>query len=67
MGRAPARLDIAMEPAPVLNGRVTGITAGAYDNQPVPGATVEIYVVDPKTGARLGEPAYRKTTGPDGA
>jgi pimeloyl-ACP methyl ester carboxylesterase len=66
-GRAPARLDIAMEPAPVLNGRVTGITAGAYDNQPVPGATVEIYVVDPKTGARLGEPAHRKTTGPDGA
>ena len=65
-GRSPARLDVAMEPAPMLNGRVTGITAGLYDNQPVPGATVDIYLVDPKTGARKGEPAYRKTTGADG-
>jgi triacylglycerol lipase len=66
-GRAPARLDIALEPAPVLNGHVTGITAGVYDNQPVPGATVEIYVVDPKTGVRQGEPSHRKMTGADGA
>jgi pimeloyl-ACP methyl ester carboxylesterase len=66
-GRAPARADIASEPAPVLNGRVTGITAGAYDNQPVSGATVEVYVVDPKSGARQGAPAHRKTTTADGA
>lgn len=65
-GRAPARLDIASEPAPVLDGRVTGITAGVYDNRPVPGATVEIYAVDPQTGARRGEAAHRKTTGADG-
>jgi len=66
VGRAPARLDIAGEPVPVLNGRVTGITAGVYDNQPVAGATVEVYVVDPKTGARQGEVAHRKVTGADG-
>jgi pimeloyl-ACP methyl ester carboxylesterase len=66
-GRAPARVDVAGEPAPVLNGRVTGVTAGIHDNQPVSGATVEVYVVDPKTGARHGEPAHRKVTGADGA
>ena len=65
-GRAPARVDIVSEPAPVLNGRVTGITAGVYDNQPVPGATVEVYVVDPKTGARQGEAVHRKITAADG-
>jgi hypothetical protein len=65
-GRAPARVDIAAEPAPMLNGRVTGVTAGVYDNQPVAGATVEVYVVDPKTGVRQGQPAHRKTTGADG-
>ena len=65
-GRAPARIDVASEPAPILNGRVTGVTAGVYDNQPVAGATVEIYAVDPKTGARQGEPAHRKVTGADG-
>jgi pimeloyl-ACP methyl ester carboxylesterase len=66
-GRAPARLDVASEPAPVLNGRVTGVTAGAFDNQPVSGATVEIHVLDSATGARRGEPAHRKVTGADGA
>ena len=66
-GRAPARVDIASEPAPILNGRVTGTTAGVYDNRPVTGATVEVYAVDPRTGARQGEPAHRKVTGADGA
>jgi hypothetical protein len=65
-GRTPARIDVAREPAPVLNGRVTGITAGAYDNQPIAGATVEIYVVDAKTGVRQGEATHRKVTGADG-
>jgi len=65
-GRAPARVDIAVEPAPTLNGRVTGITAGVYDNQAVAGATVEIYAVDPKSGTRQGEAAHRKITGADG-
>jgi hypothetical protein len=66
-GRAPTRTDIASEAQPVLNGHVTGITAGVYDNQPVVGATVEIYAVDPGTGARSGEPGHRKVIGTDGA
>ncbi|HEY3065532.1 MAG TPA: alpha/beta fold hydrolase [Methylomirabilota bacterium] len=66
-GRAPARVEIASEAQPILNGRVTGVTAGVYDNQPVAGATVEIYAVDPRTGARSAEPAHRKVTGADGA
>ncbi len=65
-GRAPARVDIAGEPAPTLNGRVTGITAGMYDNQAVAGATVEVYAVDPRSGTRQGEAAHRKITGADG-
>jgi triacylglycerol lipase len=65
-GRAPARVEIAAEPAPVLNGRVTGVTAGVYDNQPAAGATVEVYAVDPRTGVRQGEAAHRATTGADG-
>jgi pimeloyl-ACP methyl ester carboxylesterase len=66
-GRAPARLDIAGEAQPVLNGRVTGVTAGVYDNQPVSGGLVEIFAVDARTGVRQGEPAHRKTTAADGA
>jgi triacylglycerol lipase len=65
-GRAPGRLDIVREPEPVLNGRVTGITAGVYDNQPVSGAAVDIYAVEPGTGARQGGPAHRTVTGADG-
>jgi len=65
-GRAPARVDIAVEPAPTLNGRVTGITAGVYDNQAVAGATVEMYAVDPRSGTRQGEAAHRKITGAGG-
>lgn len=66
-GRLPARLNVTGEPAPALNGRVTGLTAGVYDNQPVSGATVEVFAVDPKTGARRGPAAHRKVTGADGA
>jgi triacylglycerol lipase len=65
-GHAPARLDIVSEPEPVLNGRVTGITAGAYDNQPVSGATVEIYAIDPTTGVRQGPALHRQTVAANG-
>ena len=65
-GRAPGRTEITSEAQPILNGRVTGVTAGVYDNRPVAGATVEIYAVDPRTGTRSEEPAHRKVTGPDG-
>ena len=64
-GRDPKK-DITREAKPVLNGVVTGITGGAYDNVPVNGAKVEIYKIDAKTGERQGKPVLSKTTGADG-
>jgi len=65
-GRDPKK-DVTREAKPVLNGVVTGITAGAYDNVPVNGAKVDVYKIDAKTGDRQGgKPVYSKTTGADG-
>lgn len=66
-GRLPDRVEIMPEAVAVLNGDVTGLTGGAYDNIGVTGAKVTIYAVDPRTGKRLGEAAYTKTTGAGGA
>jgi triacylglycerol lipase len=66
-GRAPRTLDIRAERRPVLSGRVTGVTAGAYDNVGVAGARLEIFATDRRTGARLGPAAYAVTTGATGA
>jgi len=65
-GRAPSRIAIAPEAEVVLNGRVTGVVAGAPTNRPVEGAKVEIYRVSADTGERQGAAALSKTTGPDG-
>jgi pimeloyl-ACP methyl ester carboxylesterase len=66
-GRMPARVEILPEAEPVLNGSVTGMTAGSYDNIPAHGARVAIYEIDPRSGQRQGEAAHAKTTGADGA
>lgn len=66
-GRIPSRLEILPEEKSTLNGNVTGITGGAYDNAGVAGAKVEIFEVSPLTGERLGAAAHGKTTGADGA
>jgi pimeloyl-ACP methyl ester carboxylesterase len=65
-GRDPKKSEVTREAKPVLNGVVTGITAGVYDNVPVAGAKVEIYKVDAKTGERQGKALLSKTTGADG-
>ncbi|HET7343770.1 MAG TPA: alpha/beta fold hydrolase, partial [Methylomirabilota bacterium] len=65
-GRAPARVDITPEAEPVLDGCVTGVTAGVYDNQPVAGAAVDVYPVDPRTGSRQGDPVHHRVTGAEG-
>jgi triacylglycerol lipase len=65
-GRLPDRIEILPEAEATLNGKVTGLTAGSYDNIGVAGAKVTIYAVDPRTGKRLGEPLHTKTTGADG-
>ena len=64
-GRPPARLDIAPEPAPVLNGKVNGFRGNDPTNLPLAGASVEIYEVSGQTGERLGR-AHAKTVGADG-
>jgi len=66
-GKPPATMFIAQEPLPILNGRVTGMTEGAYTNIATAGAEVEIFEVDAKTGERKSAVAlHRKTTGEDG-
>lgn len=65
-GRLPDRVEILPEATAVLNGKVTGLTAGSYDNIGVAGAKVTIYAVDPRTGKRLGGAVHSKTAGPDG-
>lgn len=60
-GRAPATTAIEPEARPVLDGVIQ--TAG---NQPIAGATVEVYAVDAATGARTGAALHTKTTGADG-
>ncbi len=65
-GRAPATLAVQPEARPVLDGLVSGFSAGGPTNLPLAGATVEVFAVDPGTGARRGAALYRKTVGEDG-
>jgi pimeloyl-ACP methyl ester carboxylesterase len=66
-GRDPATLAVVPEARAVLNGMVSGSANRTPTNLPLPGATVEIYQVDPVSGRRQGEPVHRRTTGADGA
>ena len=65
-GKRPATVEIGPEPAPVLDGLVAGFANGAPTNQPLVGAAVEVYDIDPASGARRGEPVHRMTTRFDG-
>jgi len=62
-GHAPRTTAIEPEAKPVLDGTVTGWSAGGPTNLPLPGATVEVFAVDPGTGARSGAALHRKTVG----
>lgn len=66
-GRQLNNTGIRKEARPKLSGRVTGLTAGSYNNVGVAGASLAIFRINPKTGERLGKAAYVKTTGADGA
>ena len=66
VGAAPSRIAIVKEAQVTLNGAVTGVAGDIVTNKPVEGANVEIYAVDPDTGARKGEALLTKTTGADG-
>jgi pimeloyl-ACP methyl ester carboxylesterase len=66
VGVAPSRIAIVKEDMVTLNGRVTGVVGDTVTNKPVEGAKVEVYAVDPDTGARKGAALIEKTTGADG-
>ncbi|WP_207538012.1 hydrolase [Sabulicella rubraurantiaca] len=65
-GREAQAFDVTPEARPVLNGIVTGLASGAPTNRPVTGARVEVFRVDPATGARTGEAIHARETGADG-
>ncbi len=65
-GRAPPSTAITAETSPILDGLVAGYANGAPTNQPVAGAIIEVYEIDPATGARRGEAAHKATTRSDG-
>jgi triacylglycerol lipase len=65
-GGEPKTLDPAVEERPELDGLVSGVANRAPTNRPIAGASIEVYEVDPASGARLGGAVHRRTTGPDG-
>jgi len=66
VGHAPSRIAILPEAQVTLNGVATGVSGDTPTNKPVAGAKVEVYAVDPETGARKGTALLTKTTGADG-
>lgn len=73
-GHAPRTLDIAVQTAPVLSGKITGLGVNSNDpasgnfsnNLPLAGATLAIYATDPATGERIGSARYSQTIAADG-
>lgn len=65
-GREPARIAIVPEQSVRLGGLVTATPGGVPTNRPVAGARVEVFRVDPDTGARNGQALHSATTGADG-
>jgi pimeloyl-ACP methyl ester carboxylesterase len=65
-GREPGLIAIAPETEVKLSGLVTGMPGGIQTNQPVAGASVEIYRVSADTGERVGGAIHTSQTGADG-
>jgi triacylglycerol lipase len=74
-GQTPRTLAIEPESRITLSGHITGLGLKSDDpasgnfvnNLAVPGALLEVYPTDAKTGERLSLPGYRKTVGPSGS
>jgi hypothetical protein len=74
-GEAPKTTDVLAQEHVVLSGRITGLgitptdaSSGNFaNNLPVPGATLQVFAIDPATGERRGAPVYSKTVATDGA
>ncbi len=65
-GQPPATTAVTPEPVVVLDGLVTGFTAGGTSNLPLPGARMAVYAVDAATGQRRGGALVDKVVGADG-
>ncbi len=65
-GREPDRIAIVPEATVRLSGLVTGTPGGVPTNRAVAGATVEVFRVDPDSGARKGEAVHSSKTAADG-
>lgn len=73
-GQPPHTTEIVAQAQVALRGAVTGLGLDPLDassgnftnNLPLPGATVELWRVDPETGVRQGEALLRQVTGEDG-
>lgn len=72
-GRSAQTTTVVPESTVVLDGLVSGEGPGNDPakgrdptNLPLPGATVEVYRTDARTGERAGPPLHRKTIGADG-
>jgi pimeloyl-ACP methyl ester carboxylesterase len=74
-GQPPATLEIVPQERVVLGGKVSGLGANSTDvasgnfanNQPLPGARLEIHAIDPATGMRRGAAAHAQVVAADGA
>ena len=65
-GTAPLTLAITPEPAPVLNGKVSGFEADAPTNIGLGGVRVTIFRIGATTGEREGPAVHERVTGEDG-
>ena len=65
-GAKPEHAGIRAEDAPVLDGMVSGYENAAATNQPLSGARVQVFEIEPDTGERKGSARHDVTTGADG-
>ncbi len=59
-GTAPATRDITPDTVAHLDGMVSGTIIGGPSNTPLVGATMQVFRVDPATGARIGESLHSR-------
>lgn len=73
-GKPPKTTDILAQERVELGGTITGLGLDPVDpssgnftnNLPLPGATVEVWAIDPATGIRQGKPLLKQTTQDNG-
>ncbi len=61
-GNAPASAAITADSVSVLSGLISGTDNGGPTNTALAGSTIQVFAVDPKTGARVGKALHEQTT-----